>query len=99
MSFVRASLRLFAGVIVWALHFAVIYGFTGLACARGMAAAVPWAIGAATVAAGAACLLIVGREMDNRQSFTASISAGLAGFALVAIVWEALPVLMVRPCA
>ena len=43
-----------SGVVVWAVHFAMIYGSTALACARGFArrawlgvGVVAWAIGAA----------------------------------------------------
>lgn len=99
MSFAAASLRMFAGPIVWALHFTVIYGFTGIACARGLAGTVPWGVGLATLAAGSVCLLIVVRELRGEQGFRSWMTAGLAGFALLAILWETLPVLVVAPCA
>lgn len=99
MSFARTALSLSAGPITWALHFAAIYGFTGVACARGLATAVPWAIGIATLAAGAACVAIVVAGMRRREEFEAWLSASLAGLALLAIAWEALTVLLVRPCA
>jgi hypothetical protein len=98
MRFSTASLRLFAGPIVWALHFTVIYGLTGVACARGLPAAVPWGIGVATLAAGMACILILVRELRRKQEFLSWVAVGLAGFALLAIVWESLPVLVVTPC-
>ena len=41
-----AALRMALGVMVWAAHFAVVYGFTALACARGFASAAPWVVGA-----------------------------------------------------
>src|SRR5690606_4495033 len=42
---VRRAFWLASGVVVWALHFTAAYGYTGLACARGMAASVPWVVG------------------------------------------------------
>ena len=99
MRFARTALRLAAGPIAWALHLAAIYGFTGVACARGLAGAVPWAIGAATLAAGAACLAIVVTGLRRRDEFESWLSAALGGLALLAIAWEALTALLVRPCA
>jgi hypothetical protein len=98
MSFVAASLRILAGPILWILHFAAIYGSTAVACARAAPRLVPWAVGIATLAAGAACMWIVLRESGPR-GFEPWITVGLAGIALVAIVWEAVPVLVVAPCA
>ena len=48
--FTSTMLRMSSGAIVWAAHFAVIYGVTALACARGNARIVPWVIGLATLA-------------------------------------------------
>lgn len=98
MSFVTTALRLSAGVIVWSLHFAVIYGFTALACARGMAAPVPWIIGVATLAGGGACVAIMVAALGRREQFESWVAAGVAGFALLAILWESIPVLTVAPC-
>lgn len=99
MSFAAASLRMFAGPIVWALHFTVIYGLTGIACARGLVGAVPWGVLLATLVAGAVCLLMMVRELRRGPGFLPWMAAGLAGFALLAIIWETVPVLVVRPCA
>lgn len=92
------ALWLSSGVIVWALHFFAIYGLTGVACARGMPAAVPWAVALPTAVAAAVAALLVARGMRRRGEFEHGIAAGLAGFALLAILWEALPLLMVAPC-
>ncbi|CAI08698.1 hypothetical protein [Aromatoleum aromaticum] len=98
MNFVATSLRLSAGVIVWALHFSVIYGLTALACARGAPQAVPWVIGIATVVASGACVAIIARELGRGAGFEPWLTAGLTVLALLAILWETLPVLMVPPC-
>ena len=99
MSVTRTAFLVFAGPLAWAAHFATIYGFTGVACARGLAGAVPWAIAAATLVAGAACGFVILHSLRRREHFEHGLGAGLAAAALLAIVWEALPVLMVRPCA
>jgi hypothetical protein len=87
MPFVRMS----SGAIVWAVHFMAIYGITALACARGFPAAVPWAIGITTALALAAVIAII--------VFSSRITAGVAGIALIAIIWEAIPVLVMPACA
>jgi hypothetical protein len=97
-------LRLAAGPLVWAAHFLAIYAFTALACARDLARPlVPWAIGGMTVIAVLAALGIIGwtgrqTEEDDSARFIAWISAAFACLALVAIVWEALPALLVPIC-
>jgi hypothetical protein len=94
----RRALWIASGVIVWALHFTAVYGFTALACARGFPRAVPWAIGAATLAAAAVAIAIIAMAYSKRRDFADGIAAGVAAFALLAIVWEALPVLIVPAC-
>ena len=51
MGFVATTLRMTAGIIVWAVHFAAIYGYAALACARGFAVPVPAVVGIATILA------------------------------------------------
>lgn len=75
-------------VAIWAGHFALIYGFTALACARSFAALVPWVVVPASIAAAAALAwLAIPRWRDT-------LTAGLAGLALIAIVWEASSLLL-----
>ena len=97
-SFARTVLRMSSPVIVWALHFAVVYGFTALACARGFAHAASWTV---TVATGIAALLVVLILVKNfDREFTRWMSAALAGAALLAILWEGLTAFLVpNPCA
>jgi hypothetical protein len=96
--FLPAALRISAGVIVWALHFASLYGFNALACARGFPGAVPWVTGAATLAAlaGTAWLLI--RE-GRREGFEGWLAFSIAAVVLVAILFQTAPLLIVSPCA
>ena len=95
MSFARAGVLMSAGALLWALHFAAIYGITGLACARGVAGVVPWAILACTVAAVGGTAWVMVAALRRRDSFEHWLAAGIAGAALVAIAWEALPALLV----
>jgi hypothetical protein len=92
------ALWMSSGVIVWALHFTAVYGFTALACARGLGSAAPWAAGVATAVAAVLAVIIIARNLD--REFTRWMSAALAGTALLAILWEGLGPLMVPdPCA
>ena len=96
--FPRTALRISGGVIVWALHFAAIYGITGLACARGWEGIVAPAIVAATVPAAAAALYFIVAGWRRREVFEHWLSASIAGFALLAIIYEAYPVLVIPTC-
>ena len=99
MTFARAALLMSAGALCWALHFAAIYGFTGVACARGHAQAVPWAILACTLVAVLGAAAVMRLALRQRESFEHWLAAALAGAAIVAIAWEALPALLVPACA
>ena len=92
-----AGLRISLGVVVWALHFAAIYGFTALACARGFGAAAPWVALGATVVAAAAAIAIIATHLSSE--FTRWMTASVAALALLAIVWEGLSPLWAPPCA
>jgi hypothetical protein len=98
MSFPLTALRISAGVIVWTLHFAAIYGVTGLACARGWTSIIAPSIGAATALAAAACIAIIVAGWRRRAEFESWLSASVGALALVAIVYEAIPVLIVPIC-
>lgn len=84
-------------IVIWALHFTAIYGFTALACARDFGAGAPWVIGAATAVAAllAAALILANLNAEFMRWMTAAVAAA----ALVAIVWEGIPALMVPACA
>ena len=99
MSFARAAFLLSAGPLAWAAHFLAIYGFTGVACARGLAASVPWAVAGATVIAAVACAWVMRVALRQRDHFEEWLSAALCAMALLAIAWEAMTVLLVPPCA
>jgi len=94
----RRALWIASGAIVWALHFTAVYGFTALGCARGFPRVVPWAVGAATLAAAALAIAIIAIAYSKRDNFVHWIAAGVAAFALLAIVWGALPVLVMPAC-
>jgi hypothetical protein len=98
MTFAATALRISSGVIIWALHFAAIYGLTALACARGLPQAVLPAVVAATLVAAALLVPVLVRGFRRRGEFESWMSATVGAFALVAIAWEAIPVFMVPPC-
>ena len=105
--------RVSAPLAVWAVHFLAIYGLTALACARGFAAqrvlgieVVALGIAVATLIAAAALVLVIARALggrrrgaDDSEDFLRWMSAAAGALALVAIVWEALPALVVPVCA
>ncbi|HEX2197519.1 MAG TPA: hypothetical protein VHG88_02695 [Burkholderiales bacterium] len=96
--FAATALRMSSGVIVWALHFAAVYGFTALACARGFGAQAPAVTAIATAVAAVLAIAIILRNLNDE--FSRWISAAVAGAALLAILWEGLSAFMVpNPCA
>jgi hypothetical protein len=110
--FVRKSLFLLAGLLIWAAHFGVIYGFNGLACARRFAGVVVLGIGIVPLVVTAATLLglaVTGgvlvaalRHDPSRASvsdaFLRQTTVAVAALSLVAIAWNGLPALIVPPC-
>jgi hypothetical protein len=95
MLFIRMS----SGAIVWAAHFMAIYGITALACARGSPGLVPWAIGIASIIAIGLVFLLIWIAFKDIGAFGNWLSAAVASLALLAIVWQAVPVLWVPACA
>jgi hypothetical protein len=93
------ALWIIGGILVWAAHFGVLYGFTALACARGFPGAVPWVTGVATVAALAALGVVAHRLRGRRGDFEAWLALAIAGLALVAVLYEAIPLFIVPACA
>jgi hypothetical protein len=87
------------GVLVWALHFGALYGFTALACARGFANTVPWFAGFAALAALFAMLLIIARNVPRRAEFESWMALAVAALASVGIAYGTFSVYLVRPCA
>jgi hypothetical protein len=112
--FASATLRMLSGLLIWAAHFLAIYAFTALACARHWSQAswlgigvIPWVIGAATLAAATTTLVVIwlalrntrsSASRNNASSFLPWMTAAFGGLALMAILWEALPVLLVPTC-
>ncbi len=88
-----------SGAIVWAIHFSILYGFAALACARGLGGAVPWVSLAATLAALGAVAVIAARNVPRRGEFTAWLALSVAGLALVAVLYESIPLFIVPICA
>jgi hypothetical protein len=98
MTFTRAALWMSSGVMVWALHFTAVYGLTALACARGWNWLVAPSIGVATLVAVIALAPILAVAARRRAQFEYWLTAWIAAFGLVGIVWGALTVLLVPIC-
>lgn len=107
VSFTTTALRVSAGIVIWAAHFGVIYGYTGLACARRLAesgaawvALVPWVIGGATAAAVGVALVVATPVLRSPRTapFVEWLAGWVAALAVVAMVLEAIAVLWVPVC-
>jgi hypothetical protein len=89
-------------VILWAVHFTVIYGYSALACARDMTSAIPWVVGLASAAALMALGAVAvpaGLRAARTSQFTEFLTFGLGGLAAIAVIWEASSLLGVPACA
>lgn len=93
------ALWISSGAVVWAVHFTALYGFTALACARGFPGAVPWVAGGATLAAVLAMAFIILRGLPHRAGFTAWMTLAVAMLALVAVLYQVIPLFIVPACA
>jgi hypothetical protein len=106
---------LIGGFAIWAAHFLVIYGYAGLLCARPEWArlqfldvgAVPLGVAAATTAALLALAVLLAWILRSRARiagmteprFLPVLSAGGAGLAAIAIIWEGIfSILTVPAC-
>jgi len=114
-SFAGTTLRMFAPLIIWAVHFLVVYAFTAIACERNFAGTewlglgiVTWTVGGATLIAAAAALAMIWFALRSRPgvalrteigSFVPWMTAASGALTLLAILWEALPVLFVPVCS
>jgi hypothetical protein len=98
------------GPIVWALHLFGLYGGATLACLPTTTQHIAFASLAKTLTL-ASVLAVLGLMMWQAKRrwprgadhvaatrFLGSVSLVLSGTALVAIVWSAVPVLLLRPC-
>ena len=93
------ALWIASGALVWAVHFATIYAIASLACARSLDVSVPGVVAGVTVAAVALVLVIGARSYPRRAEFIEALAAMVAGVALIAIVWEALPTMWLPICS
>jgi hypothetical protein len=106
-SFGANALRASGGVILWALHFLMIYGFTALACERGFherewlgAGPITWVVLGATAFTATAMIWLIRQLLHaSPRAFVDWLGAALTGLALIGVLYEAVPVLLVTPCA
>ena len=107
-AFTHDFLLLFAGPLVWAVHFVAVYGLHGIACARPAAAAAlgPAGIAWALAGLGLASLLLLAlwlrraprSETAESRSFVRWTSLALGALAALAIAWETLALVFVAGC-
>ena len=102
-------LSMFSGPLIWAAHFAVIYGYAGIVCARGLqhvewlgVGMVKWVVGGGTLLALAAILTFVlraRRDCAMHGDFMRWLTAALGILSMIAICWEAMPAFLLPACA
>lgn len=94
-----------AGFWYWLAHFTLVYGFTALACARGIAtpSTVRLVVAAATVAVLAVLLVHLASALRPRRGETSSFLHDIAALGallgIVGTIWTALPASVVVVCA
>jgi hypothetical protein len=109
--FTRSFLLIFSGPIIWAVHFVAIYGAAGVICARPAAARLQWfglhAADWSTLIASAVAIAAIGavilhmRKTIGHAKYAGLIpwiTVGLGMLAIVAILWETLPILLIPAC-
>jgi hypothetical protein len=113
LRFAAEMLRMLSGLLIWGSHFLFIYIFTALACARRFhdlnwlgIGIVPWTVALATVAALggiSAILRPAWRNLRRRPEYATPVfidwmTVAFGGLGLIAVVLEALPMLLVPIC-
>ncbi len=104
-----------SGLVFWAAQFTIIYGVTGVACARGWyhlslfgLDVVRASIAFATLLALAATALVFWRAFAARQAsaddepsgrFVETVTLWVCGLSLVAIAYNGLPALILPACS
>lgn len=105
--FTRAALLMFSGPLIWGAHFLALYVFTALVCARDAghlrwfgAGIVQWAIGLLTLLGVAVVGMVILRSMHGgkEDSFVRWIALTAGGLSVLAMLWEALPAIVIPAC-
>jgi hypothetical protein len=95
----RAWALLLAGLAVWAAHFFALYAIAGLLPARPMPAAALVAAATAFAVVAEGTILwraqVRGHGADGLDRWLAHVTSLAAAIALLAVIWQSLPVLLV----
>jgi hypothetical protein len=107
--FTPTSFLIWSGLLIWAADFMLIYVIQAIACAKGFADVALLGIGVIPLttlvcsggAIAATVFVLRGslrslRATDERVLFTSFIAVAAGGLAMLAIVWTALPGLLLR---
>jgi hypothetical protein len=109
--FLFELLEMTAGPIIWFAHLVLVYGASSVGCSRQGAAlfgsdAVDAITAVSTVLALTASAVMIGRGIrdlraegrSQARSFVDGVTIALGGYAVVGIVWTALPALLGPAC-
>ncbi len=99
----RTAARGCAPLLVWAAHFAFLYGLAAAQCSplAGRATPSAWLMWAASALALAMCLLLLWRArvaLRRNAALTHLACAASALLALAGIAWTTLPLLLLEGC-
>ncbi|MGH6611019.1 MAG: hypothetical protein ACRECQ_12265 [Burkholderiaceae bacterium] len=97
-SFSLTAVRMFSGVLIWSAHFLFIYAFTALACTRGFADVIPAAVVIATGIGVVAASMMLRAGLRRDPKFSDWMTTWVCGLAIVAMLWETLPLLWIPVC-
>lgn len=95
----RTWLLLLGGLLVWAAHFFLLYAIASVFPGTSTARILTLVVTAPALGANAALIWIAANRLFDRQDplgqWIAAFAATAAGLSFVAVVWQALPALLV----
>jgi hypothetical protein len=110
--FVSAALRVAVPIAIWGVHFFIAYWAIQVACRLGMQqhsiagiswiTVVLWIVTAAAIGVLMVMIVLDGgrvRAQRGRDGVLLFVQIGTAIFALIGVVWGAVPILVASPCA
>jgi hypothetical protein len=93
-----SALWMAGGVLVWAVHFGLIYAVVTLACAHGSPGPASAGVAGATLVALAANGALILHGYRARATFVGWMTAGLAFASAWAVLYEGIGVFFLAPC-
>lgn len=92
--------RFLAGPVIWAAHFSAVYALHAPMCVAGAGGPYVVLLWSVTAAAVAALIVLIAWPSGREENavFLDRAASALAFLSLCAVVWAALPALLLAPC-